>query len=113
MGEFGKVTKGTVRHINQIYESDYKKEPQLLPMAIPRRWVCFSAAIEGAHGVAPMAGCPPAPRLGPGRHSGARQCEPSGVTQERTLPALEAAHIRPRANHDDGLIANAARCSSR
>jgi hypothetical protein len=27
---------------------------------------------------------------------------------ERTLPALEAAHIRPRANHDDGLITNAA-----
>jgi hypothetical protein len=41
--------------ISQIYESVYKKEPQLLPMAIPRRWVYFSAAIEGAHGLAPMA----------------------------------------------------------
>ena len=37
------------------YESNYKKEPQLLPMATPRRWVYFSAAIEGAHGLAPMA----------------------------------------------------------
>jgi hypothetical protein len=33
-----------------LYESDYKKEPQLLPMATPRCWVYFSAAGGGSHG---------------------------------------------------------------